>query len=172
LPSYERVLKVSRKNISPVWTRSYPVSKEPKSIGEHLRKRRFELGMRQAEAASKLGVSCLTLSLWECDRVYPTWRKQATIVAYLGYNPFTNPALGAPGSNESSGVAILSENQPKTLGESVLKRRIELRKTRKQCAMDIGVSVKTLWSIETDRRQPTDSVRAKLEKILGAAISR
>jgi len=48
-------------------------------------------------------------------------------------------------------------------------RRLELRKTRKQCAKEFGISVKTLWGWETNRWQPIGPHRAKLEKILGVA---
>src|SRR4051812_31836817 len=51
LPLCERVLSVPRKQISPVWTRSFPVSKQPKTLGEQLRKKRFDLGLRQSEIA-------------------------------------------------------------------------------------------------------------------------
>ena len=67
-------MNVERQDISPVWTRSFPVSKEPKTIGEQLRKRRFDFGIRQSEAPQRLMVSQLTLSLWERDKVYATSR--------------------------------------------------------------------------------------------------
>jgi DNA-binding XRE family transcriptional regulator len=70
LPSCDRLASVARKDVSPVWTRSFPISKEPLTLGEHLRKRRFGAGIRQSEAALKLGVSRRTLSDWETDRVY------------------------------------------------------------------------------------------------------
>ena len=69
--------------------------------------------IRQSQAAERLGVSNRTLSQWECDRVYPTWPQQPGVAAYLGYDPFTDPALGRRGANESSGVAFYhSEPQP------------------------------------------------------------
>ena len=51
------IVNVERKDISPVWTRSFPVSKQPKTIGEHLRKKRFDLGLRQSQPAKLLRVS-------------------------------------------------------------------------------------------------------------------
>jgi DNA-binding XRE family transcriptional regulator len=84
LPFCDRVVNPPRKDISPVWTRSFPVSKQPQTIGVHLRKRRFSLELRQSEAAHKLGLSKRTLSLWECDKVYPTWQYHARVVRYLG----------------------------------------------------------------------------------------
>jgi transcriptional regulator with XRE-family HTH domain len=87
-------MSVPRKEISPVWTRSFPVSKQPKTIGERLRKQRFDLGLRQSEAALRLGVSKRTLSLWETDNIYPTWAYQPRLAEYLARDPFTDPALG------------------------------------------------------------------------------
>ncbi len=159
---------MSRKDIAPVWTRSFPISKQPQSIGEHLRKKRFDLGLRQAEAARRLGVSNRTLSLWECDQVYPAWQFQPRIAAYLGYDPFTNPALGSPKGNETQGVAFLVLHKPLSFGERIIKRRLELRKTRKQCAQKLGVSVKTLWGWETGRYKPTASLLDRIAKFLGA----
>jgi len=147
-------VNVERQDIAPVWTHSFPVSKQPKTIGEQLRKQRFSLGIRQSEAALRLGVSKRTLSLWETDNIYPTWAYQPRLVEYLGCDPFTNPALGGPQGNETPFVAILAPAGPLTLGQRIRKRRLELRKTRKQCAEELGVSVKTLWGWETSRCQP------------------
>jgi DNA-binding XRE family transcriptional regulator len=71
-----------------VWTHSFPIAKEPRSLGEHLRKRRFASELRQSEAAQRLEVSNRTLSLWETDRVVPTQPFHLRIAAYLGYDPF------------------------------------------------------------------------------------
>jgi transcriptional regulator with XRE-family HTH domain len=64
----------------------------------------------QPEAARRLKVSTVTLSHWECDKVFPTAPYQARIIEYLGYNPFSHPDEFDPEnteSNESSGVAFL-----------------------------------------------------------------
>jgi len=149
LPFCDRIVNVPRKDISPVWTRSFPVSKQPQTIGQHLKKKRFELGIRQIEASRKLGVSNRTLSLWEFDRVPLVWANQPRIVTYLGYDPFTDPMLGRPRGNETTGVAFLSQSGPLSLGHKIMKRRLEMRKNRKQCAQETGISVKTLQAWET-----------------------
>jgi DNA-binding XRE family transcriptional regulator len=95
------------------------------------------------------------LSLWETDRVYPAWAFQPRLTAYLGYDPFTDPTLGSPGGNEPPFVAFLSKNVPLTLGQKMKQNRLKLRKTRKQMALELGVSIKTLWGWETDRWLPT-----------------
>jgi DNA-binding XRE family transcriptional regulator len=84
----DRIVSVPRQNIAPVWTRSFPISKEATTLGQHLKKRRFSIGIRQRKAAEMLNVSARTLSLWECDRLFPTISYHATIVEYLGYDPF------------------------------------------------------------------------------------
>jgi len=160
-------VSVVRKDIAPVWTRSFPVSKQPQTIGEHLRKKRFDLGIRQSEVAQRLGVSDRTLSLWECDRVYPAWSQQPKVTAFLGYNPFTDPALGRPGGNEPPFVAFLVLDAPGNLGQQMMKRRLQMRKTRKEFAKELGVSTKTLWGWETNRCQPSATLRKRLGAVLG-----
>lgn len=116
-----------------------------------------------------LHVSIRTLSLWENDLVYPVWAYQPRLIDYLGHNPFTNPALGRPKGNESKGVAFLVPTDPLSFGQKIRNRRLELRKNQKECAEEIGVSVKTLRSCETDQRMPTTSVRARILSVLGSA---
>src|ERR1039457_1514026 len=157
LPFCDRTVSVARKDVAPVWTRSFPIAKEPTTLGQHLKKKRFMAGMRQDEAAVKLGVSGRTLSLWECDRIYPSWAFQTRLIAYLGYDPFTDSTLGRPKGNESSCVAFLSSEAPASIGQQIMKRRIEMRKTRAQLAAEMGISTKTLWNWERDRRKPCKS---------------
>jgi len=49
---------------------------------------------------------------------------------YLGYDPFTIPALGRPKGNETPFVAFLSSDPSADIGQRIKKRRLELRKTR------------------------------------------
>ena len=168
LPFWNRSVSVARKDVAPVWTRSFPIAKEPITLGEHLKKKRFLAGIRQSEAAKRLGVSERTLSLWECDRVYPAWDHQPGVRAYLGYDPFTNPALGRPLGNETPIVAFLWPNQPISLGHQITKRRLELRKTRKEAAKELGICVKTLRGWETEKHHPSSLFQARLAAFLGA----
>ncbi len=169
LPFCERVVSVPRKDVSPVWTRSFPIEKEPTTLGQHLKKRRFLAGIRQSEAALKLEVSKRTLSLWETDRVYPAWAVQPRLITYLGYDPFNDPTLGRPKGNETSCVAFLSPDAPVTFGQKIKQHRLKLRKTRKQLAAEWGISVKTLWGWETDRWQPTIQGKELIAKFLECA---
>ena len=169
LPFCDRTVNVPRNDVAPVWSHSFPISKEPTSLGQHLRKKRFDMGMRQTQAADILNVSNRTLSLWETDRIYPAWAFQPRIIAYLGHDPFTNPALGMPKGNETQSVAILAPEAPATIGQKIQQQRLKMRKNRKECAKELGVSVKTLRSWETNSRQPSKQLRQKLINFLEIA---
>jgi transcriptional regulator with XRE-family HTH domain len=166
LPFCDRTISIARKDVAPVWTRSFPVSKQPKSIGEHLRKRRFRIGIRQSEAAQRLGISERTLSLWECDEVYPAWPQQPALIDYLGYDPFVNPELGRPKGNETPVVAILAPNGSLTIGQQIRKLRMESRKTLTGCAKELNVSIKTMRDWETGRRKPSSRLLKQITAFL------
>ena len=93
-------------------------------MGEHLKKKRFQAGLRQAQIARKLGISCRTLSLWECDRICPTWAFQPRITAYLGYYPFAETGLKNTKSNEPSWVAFFSPDIPVSIGQKIRHFRL------------------------------------------------
>jgi transcriptional regulator with XRE-family HTH domain len=162
LPFCDRSVTVARKDVAPVWTRSFPIAKEPTTLGQHLKKKRFMAGMRQKETAVKLGVSDRTLSLWECDRIVPAWDYQPRLIDYLGYDPFTGLTPGKPKGNETSCVSFLTQDAPVTTGEKIKQLRLKSRKSRKQFASELGVSPKTLWGLETDRWQPSPPCRKRI----------
>jgi transcriptional regulator with XRE-family HTH domain len=166
LPLRDRSVSVPRKDVAPVWTRSWPITKEPTTLGEHLKKKRFTAGLRQAQIARKLGVSCRTLSLWECDRIYPAWAFQPRIIAYLGYDPFTETGLPNDKSNETSCVAYFSPDTPLSIGQKIRNFRLKSRKTRQQLAAEWGISPKTLWGWETGRREPGPLLKKRIGKRL------
>jgi transcriptional regulator with XRE-family HTH domain len=128
------------------------------------------LGFRQSEAARRLGVGDRILSLWECDQVYPTWPQQPKVTAFLGYDPFTNPALGRPWGNETGFVAFLVLEGFAGIGQQILRRRLQMKKNRQEIAQELGVSVKSLWGWETNRCQPGAHLRKRLEAFLGIEL--
>lgn len=76
LPLSDRMVCRPRSRYLHSHNRGIPVPKEPTTIGQHLRKRRLQLRIHQSEAARMLKVSTVTLSRWECDKVYPTWAQR------------------------------------------------------------------------------------------------
>ena len=63
----------------------YPA--EPKSLGEHIKKRRVDLGLLQREVAQQLGVDKWTVLNWERGKTGPDVRYYPAIITFLGYNP-------------------------------------------------------------------------------------
>jgi len=64
---------------------AYPL--EPKTLGDHLRRRRLDLRMLQRTAAEQFGVREETIGLWENGLARPLARHYGQIVRFLGYDP-------------------------------------------------------------------------------------
>ena len=60
----------------------------PKTIGEHIRKRRMDLGLFQKEVAEIVGTSIDCITFWENDRSQPQIHFYPKIISFLGYYPF------------------------------------------------------------------------------------
>jgi len=68
-----------------------PYDFEPKSLGDHIRKKRLELGLLQKEAADRLGVNPWTILNWEKGHTEPPIASIPAVVKFLGYDPFPEP---------------------------------------------------------------------------------
>jgi transcriptional regulator with XRE-family HTH domain len=54
-------------------------------LGEHLKKRRRELGLLQREAANRMGIGTETYSNWETGKTEPVAAQFRPVVEFLGY---------------------------------------------------------------------------------------
>jgi transcriptional regulator with XRE-family HTH domain len=66
------------------------LTEDPITLGDHLRRRRFELGLNQKDIAAQIGVTTSTIWNWEHNwtidlRYFPR------IIKFLGYNPIPCP---------------------------------------------------------------------------------
>ena len=66
------------------------LTKEPVTLGDHLRRRRLELGMFQKDVAAQIGVTASTIWNWEHGWTVDT-RLLPRVIAFLGYNPLPQP---------------------------------------------------------------------------------
>ena len=66
-------------------------SETPQSLGEHLKKRRRELGLLQREAGERMGVSAETVANWESGNTEPVVAQYRRVVEFLGYDPTPEP---------------------------------------------------------------------------------
>ena len=64
---------------------AYP--KSLTTLGDHVRKRRLDLRLRQQDVAATLGVTGSALANWEVNRVTPEFTRLPLIIAFLGYTP-------------------------------------------------------------------------------------
>ena len=64
---------------------------QPVTLGEHLRKRRLELGLFQREVAKLLASDPHSVTEWEKDHAKPSIRFWPAIIAFLGYDPYPEP---------------------------------------------------------------------------------
>jgi transcriptional regulator with XRE-family HTH domain len=92
-------------------------SENPQILGEHLKKRRRELGLLQREAAERMGIQRDTYVNWEKDKTTPVASQFRPVVAFLGCDP--SPAA-------------------RTLAERVEAKRRELGVTFEQAAKYLG----------------------------------
>lgn len=66
---------------------SKPYDFVPKTIGEHILKRRLERGLYQKDVAKVLGVNPWTVLNWEKGRTEPTVSNIPALIQFLGYDP-------------------------------------------------------------------------------------
>ena len=71
--------------------RDTSISKEPVTLGDHLRRRRLELGLYQRDVAVKIGVTASTIWNWENGWSSITLSCMPKVIEFLGYNPIPCP---------------------------------------------------------------------------------
>jgi transcriptional regulator with XRE-family HTH domain len=125
LPSCHLGLKAAK-------PRAYPTN--PKTIGDHLKKRRHELGLFQKQAAGQMRVGEFTLLTWEKNQATPSVGMLPRIISFLGYDPHPEPA---------------------TLGERIAAKRRLLGLSRKRTARQLSVDEATLALWESGHSTPT-----------------
>jgi DNA-binding XRE family transcriptional regulator len=63
--------------------------RNPITIGDHIRKRRLSLSMKQGDVGKVIGVSTDCITYWENNRSKPMVHQMPKIVKFLGYNPLS-----------------------------------------------------------------------------------
>jgi transcriptional regulator with XRE-family HTH domain len=127
-------------------------SPDPQTLGEHLKKRRKELGLLQREAAERMGIGTDTYANWEKDKTKPVASQFRPVVALLGYDPMPGPS---------------------TLAERLQAKRRILGVTFSQVARYLGWNTGTLarylsgrWRMPTDRAKVFETFLAAEEAVL------
>ena len=88
------------------------------TIGDHLRKRRLDLGLLQREVARRIGADEASVTNWELNRTKPALRFLPGIIRVLGYTPWT--------ADGSIGERLLAYRRERGLCQSALARLLGL----------------------------------------------
>jgi DNA-binding XRE family transcriptional regulator len=67
--------------------RERPKPRPLERVGDHVRERRTELGLTQAQAAARIGICRDALARWEVRPMMPDVHTMPAVIAFLGYNP-------------------------------------------------------------------------------------
>lgn len=127
--------------------RSRDYSEAPQTLGQHLKKRRRELGLLQREAAAQIGVSAGTVANWENGKTEPVTTQYRPVAKFLGYDP---------------------TREPTSLAERVQAKRRVLGTTHSQIARYLGWDPGTLTRYLGGTWRMLPARAAKLEAFLSA----
>lgn len=116
-----------------------------KTLGDHIKKKRLDLGLWQKQVAEQIGVDETTLYNWEKQRTVPKLPYIPKIIAFLGYNPFP-PASSLP--------------------EKIKNYRRVLGLTQGKMAEMIRIDKSTLAGCEAGKIQPTERTLRLIEESL------
>jgi transcriptional regulator with XRE-family HTH domain len=122
-----------------------PFVREPKTLGEHLRRRRVLLGLHQWQAAEMLATTAWTYRNWENGKTTSGAVAYRGIVEFLGYHPHPSP---------------------QTLGERLLKLRRCRGLTSRAVAELMKVDQGTFLMWERGKWKPTGRRKADLQRLL------
>ena len=116
------------------------------TLGDHIRKRRLDLGLLQKDVADELGVDRNTVVNWETNLTSPRLRYTPRIIDFLGYDPL--------------------ETEPEGLIQALASARRRLGLSRRNMAPLLGVHANTLGCWERMEREPSKASRRRLADLL------
>jgi transcriptional regulator with XRE-family HTH domain len=119
------------------------------TVGDHLKRCRLDLGLKQVEAARQLGVCRATLANWEWGRAHPPVGRMPAVIAFLGYDPHPDP---------------------KTVGETLRAYRRALGLTQRELCAQLGMHRSTVSKLETGKERPSEAMLRRMQELLGALI--
>jgi transcriptional regulator with XRE-family HTH domain len=123
-----------------------------KTLGDHLRKKRLDLGIFQKEVAKILGTNMASILNWEKNRTDPTIDYIPRIIEFLDYVPFDS-------------IADMS------LGEKIITCRKIKGISQKELAQQLGFDPGTVAQWECNHRVPSGSYLEALSAFLNPIIS-
>ncbi len=122
---------------------AYP--REINSLGDHIRKKRLDLGLLQRDVAAQMGVDSDSICHWEIGSSRPKASFLPRIYDFLAYCPWQAPAH---------------------FGEWLRMVRHSLGLSRKRLGHYQHIDESTLWRLESGRSEPTRQTESRLRDLL------
>jgi len=116
------------------------------TLGDHIRKRRLDLGLLQQEVAEQIDVAEATIVNWELNHTSPEIRYISRIIAFLGRDPCARPS--------------------DTLGQRLIAYRQKMGLSQKKLARQLGIDPATLGRWERGNGLPSPKLRKQLASFL------
>jgi transcriptional regulator with XRE-family HTH domain len=122
------------------------------TLGDHLRKRRLDLGLRQGDVAAQLAVNISTVTNWEKNYTAPPLSLIPRVIAFLGYDPRPEPA------------------ESLSFDQQIVRARQRVGLSQKALAQHLGVDPGTLAKWERGEREPAPEYRQQLFDFFMTAV--
>jgi transcriptional regulator with XRE-family HTH domain len=130
--------------------KGYPL--EPKTVGDHIKKKRLDLGLLQKDVARQIGVKTACLTPWERNLVKPSFVNVPGIIKFVGYSPY--------------------EDQAKTFGQKIVAFRRNHGLSQEKLAELTGIHRTTIGDWERDKtKQPDKALLEKLEEFFTSRVT-
>jgi transcriptional regulator with XRE-family HTH domain len=129
------------------WKCTQVAPKEPKTIGEHIKKRRLALHLLQADLAKRLGVHWGSIQNWERGATQPAIRHLPAIIKFLGYD---------------------AVREPQEIPARIAYGRRRLGLTQEELAKALGIDTVTLWRWESGKVVAPNKARAVINSLFKA----
>ena len=123
-----------------------PYPRELRTLGDHLKTRRLDLGLFQRDVAQILAVDKMSVCNWEVNRTSPALRFVPRIVEFLGYAP--------------------DDTQAESLGQQIVAVRRSLGISQKKLAEELDVDPSTLGRWERGKGRPSRKLGERLLSFL------
>jgi transcriptional regulator with XRE-family HTH domain len=125
--------------------KGYP--NQPKTIGEHLLKRRIDLKLTKVAVAKHIKVSACMIAVWEKGVCNPEAANMKNVIEFLGYYPL---------------------NDPKTLGDRIKKYRYMNGLNLEEFGQMVEADGATVWTWENGKYAPLEGTIKKIEGLIQA----
>ncbi|MBI1805494.1 MAG: helix-turn-helix transcriptional regulator [Ignavibacteria bacterium] len=119
--------------------KAYPINL--KTLGDHIRKRRLDLGPHQKDVAALVNTATSTITNWEKGRATPRLYLLPKVVEFLSYFPF--------------------ESNATTIGEKIKQYRIQNGLSFRKLAKELGIDPGTLARWERGESEPCGKLKSE-----------